>query len=168
MRFIGIDPSTKTGFVVLDEKGEVITSTEITGIGKEDPRRMLTMIHYIMDSVNFHAKEGEILIAIEGFPFTSQQAIQLGGIGWALRMAFYKKGYSYIEVAPNALKAYVGVTGWVGEKGNKQRLKGKDKKLAIKAAMEEKYGMSWNSDNINDAFILAMMAREKHIKERIR
>lgn len=76
-RFVGIDPSTKTGFVALDEDGQVLRAKELTGIGKQDPKRMVTLIDEIMR----HVQEGDI-VCIEGFGFASQQAIQMGGIGW--------------------------------------------------------------------------------------
>ncbi|MEC2133460.1 hypothetical protein P9G84_31920, partial [Brevibacillus centrosporus] len=99
MRFVGIDPSTKTGFVALDKQGNVVKQKELTGIGSQDPIRMTTLVDEIMD----HVQTGDI-ICIEGFGFSSQQAIQLGGIGWGVRMALYRKGFKYFEVAPMALK----------------------------------------------------------------
>ena len=48
MRFIGIDPSTKTGFVALDENGQVLRAKELTGIGDKDPYRMITLIDEVM------------------------------------------------------------------------------------------------------------------------
>jgi crossover junction endodeoxyribonuclease RuvC len=45
MRFVGIDPSTKTGFVALDEDGEVVRAKELIGVGDIDPLRMITLIN---------------------------------------------------------------------------------------------------------------------------
>lgn len=159
MRFIGIDPSTQTGFVALDIKGEVLVSKVLTGVGDVDPMRMVTMI----DDVREHLRKTDI-IAIEGFPFSSIQAIQLGGIGWLIRALLYRSGMNYEEIAPNSLKARVGVTGWVGEAGSKVRLKGKAKKTAVIDATERIFGRSFTNDNINDAFVLAHMVREKYLK----
>jgi crossover junction endodeoxyribonuclease RuvC len=161
MRFIGIDPSTMTGFVALDERGLVTVAKVITGSGDIDPRRMVTMI----DEIREHLRKSDI-IAIEGFPYASMQAIQLGGIGWMLRGLLYRSGVKYQDVAPNALKARVGVTGWVGEKGSKERLKGKAKKNAVIEATERVFGRSFSNDNINDAYVLAHIARENYYKER--
>lgn len=155
MRFVGIDPSTKTGFVALDEDGQVLRAKELTGIGKEDPKRMATMIDEIME----HLQKND-LIAIEGFGYASQQAIQNGGIGWGIRMALLRRGYKYYEVAPNAVKKFVDVSGWVGEKGSKERLKGKEKKKAVMEAVKEMYGFENKSDNIVDAYIMACIAWE--------
>ena len=153
MRFIGIDPSTKTGFVALDEHGQILREKEIIGIGTVDPKRMRTMIIDVMD----HIRKDDI-IAIEGFGFASQQAVQNGGIGWGIRMALDARKINYIEVAPNALKKYVGVTGWTGETGNKKRLSGPEKKRAVKKAVKEHFNYSHKSDNVIDAYVLAQIA----------
>lgn len=153
MRFIGIDPSTKTGFVALDEHGEILTQKEITGIGSVDPKRMRTMIVDVMS----HIKEDDV-IAIEGFGYASQQAVQNGGIGWGIRMALDGRKMNYIEVAPNSVKKYVNVSGWTGEPGSKKRLTGPEKKKAVKNAVMLHFGYSHKSDNVIDAFILAQIA----------
>ncbi|USK54386.1 hypothetical protein LIS82_22975 [Cytobacillus solani] len=153
MRFVGIDPSTKTGFVALDEHGQVLREKELTGIGDLDPKRMRTLI----DEVIEHIKKDDI-VAIEGFGFASQQAIQNGGIGWGIRMALDARKISYIEVAPNALKKYVGVTGFIGEKGNKKRLSGPEKKKAVKKAVIDHFKYTHKSDNVIDAYVLAQIA----------
>lgn len=36
MRFVGIDPSTKTGFVALDEHGNVLRARRLQGKKKKD------------------------------------------------------------------------------------------------------------------------------------
>lgn len=154
MRFIGLDPSTKTGFVALDESGQVLRAKELTGTGKKDPMRMITLIDEVMD----HMQKGD-MIAIEGFGFATQQGIQLGGIGWGLRMHLTRRGFKYHEVAPNAVKKFVSVTGWTGEVGSKKRLTGAQKKKAVMAAAKDHYGFSNKSDNIVDAYILAQIAR---------
>lgn len=154
MRFIGIDPSTKTGFVALDANGQVLKAKELTGVGDKDPKRMITLIDEAMD----YMQKGDN-IAIEGFGFATQQGIQLGGIGWGIRMALIRRGFKYHEVAPNALKKFIGVTGWEGEAGSKKRLTGSQKKKAVMAAVQDHYGFSHKSDNIVDAYILAQIAR---------
>lgn len=155
MRFVGIDPSTKTGFVALDENGQVLRAKELTGVGAKDPKRMITLI----DEVTDHIQKDDF-IAIEGFGFASQQGIQLGGIGWGVRMSLARRGYKYYEAAPNAVKKFVNVTGWIGEPGNKKRLTGPQKKKAVMAAVKEHYGFVHKSDNVVDAYILARIAHE--------
>lgn len=159
MRIVGLDPSTKTGFVALDEDGQVLRAKELMGIGKIDPVRMITLI----DEVVRHIEKDDFII-IEGFGFASQQAIQSGGIGWGMRMALARRGHKYIEVAPNALKKFVNVTGWKGEVGNKQRLKGAEKKNAVMDAVRNHFGFTHASDNVVDAYVLAQIG--KSIKNR--
>ncbi|WP_010498587.1 hypothetical protein [Paenibacillus elgii] len=157
MRFVGIDPSTKTGFVVFDYSGELIRAKEITGVGDKDPLRMRTMIEDIVSQIL-----PDDVICIEGFGFASQQAVQNGGIGWGIRMALDARGIKYHEAAPDQVKKFVGVSGWTGEKGSKRRLQGKEKKAAVKEGIRHHFGFFHKSDNINDAFILGRIAEALH------
>jgi crossover junction endodeoxyribonuclease RuvC len=163
MRFIGIDPSTKTGFVALDESGQVVRAKELKGVGSEDPYRMATMIDEIMDHIH-----PDDFIVIEGFGYASMQAVQNGGIGWGIRMSLLRRGIKYYEVAPNAVKKFVNVSGWTGETGSKLRLEGKEKKKAVMVAVKEMYDFESKSDNIVDAFIMAQIAMYLFIAEETR
>lgn len=154
MRCVGIDPSTKSGLLIMDLEGNVITQEEIKGVGKVDPYRMITMIDSIMSYL-----QPNDFVAIEGFGFASQQAVQNGGIGWSIRMGLYRRGIKYVEVAPNALKKFIGVTGWTGEVGNKVKLKGTEVKKAVRVGVENHYGVYIANDNICDAYVLAQIGR---------
>lgn len=153
-RFVGIDPSTKTGFVALDEHGVVVRAKELTGLGSQDPKRMVTLISDIIA----HVQLGDI-ICIEGFPFSTQRAMFAGGLHHGIRNELFKRNFKYYEVAPNAVKKFVNVTGWVGEEGHKVRLKDKEKKIAVMDAVKEIFGFSSSNDNIVDAYIMAEIAR---------
>jgi crossover junction endodeoxyribonuclease RuvC len=155
MRFVGIDPSTKTGFVAIGQGGIVQRAKELTGVGSQDPKRMTTLI----DEIIAHVLPGDI-ICIEGFPFDTQRAMFAGGLHHGIRNELYKRCQKYYEVAPNALKKFVGVSGWIGEVGKKERLKGPQKKLAVMKATEEHFGFTHESDNVVDAYILAQIAFE--------
>lgn len=115
---------------------------------------MITLI----DEVIAHLQKGDIIV-IEGFGFATQQGIQLGGIGWGVRMSLTRRGHKYYEVAPNAVKKFVSVTGWTGEVGDKKRLTGPQKKKAVMNAVKEHYGFTHKSDNVVDAYILAQIAK---------
>jgi len=156
MRFVGIDPSTKTGFVALDEHGQVLKAKELTGVGDQDPKRMVTLI----DEVMAHIKQDDV-ICIEGFSFNSTgQGVDFQyGLGWNIRNALFRRRFKYFEAAPNAVKKFVGVTGWIGEPGNKKRLTGPQKKRAVMRAVFEHFGFENKSDNIVDAYIMAEIAR---------
>jgi len=162
MRFVGIDPSTKTGFVALDSQGRVLKAKEITGIGDKDPKRMVTLIFDLMSHI--HEKD---FVCIEGFPFSTQRAMFAGGLHHGIRNELFKKNIKYYEVAPNAVKKFVGVTGWTGEQGNKTRLKDKEKKKAVLKAVENMYGFTHSSDNIIDAYILAQIAHEIWMEQNV-
>jgi crossover junction endodeoxyribonuclease RuvC len=155
MRFVGIDPSTKTGFVAIDESGDVVRAKELTGIGDVDPKRIVTLT----DEIMAHIQPGDI-ICIEGVPFDTQRAAQAGWIHGSIRNALFRRGITYHEVAPNAVKKFVNVSGWIGEKGSKERLKGPAKKKAVMKAVEEHFGFTHKSDNVVDAYIIARIAQE--------
>jgi crossover junction endodeoxyribonuclease RuvC len=155
MRFVGIDPSTKTGFVALGENGEVLRAKELTGVSDEDPKRMVTLINEVVT----HLQQADI-ICIEGFPYNTQRAMFAGGLHHGIRNELFKRSLPYFEVAPNAVKKYVNVTGWIGEKGNKKRLTGPQKKKAVMDAVVKEFGFYHKSDNVVDAYILAEIAKE--------
>ena len=158
MRFVGIDPSTKTGFVALDQGGIVLKEKELKGVSGQDPKRMVTLIDEIID----HVQPGDF-ICIEGFPFDTQRAMFAGGLHWGIRNELFKRGIPYYEAAPNAVKKFVNVTGWVGDAGSKVRLKGPEKKKAVMKAVEEHFAYIHKSDNVVDAYILAQIASEIHM-----
>lgn len=142
MRFVGIDPSTKTGFVALDENGQVLRAKELRGVGEDDPKRMTTLI----DEVIAHIRKEEDFIVIEGFGFASQQAIQLGGIGWGIRMALFRRGIQYIDASPSQVKKFA--TG-----------KGNAKKEAMILPIYKHWGFEHPSDNVRDAYVMAQIAK---------
>lgn len=154
MRIVGIDPSTRTGLLIMDIEGNVITQEEIKGIGSVDPYRMITMI----DSIMSYMQKGDFVV-IEGFGFASQQAVQNGGQGWGIRMALARRGIEYKEVAPNALKKFVGVTGWTGKVGDKVKLQGAAVKQAVIDGVNKHYGVHIPNNNICDAYVLAQIGR---------
>lgn len=141
MRFVGIDPSTKTGFIALEESGQVLKAKELTGVGSQDPIRMITLI----DEVIRHIQPGDFIV-IEGFGFATQQGIQLGGIGWGIRMALFRRGHKYIEAAPGQLKKF-----GCG--------KGNAAKDELAVGIYKNFGFEHYSDNVRDAFVLAQIGR---------
>lgn len=140
MRFVGIDPSTKTGVCVIDESGNVIDAVEITATGK-DPHRMMEIIGSTMDML-----EPNDLVCIEGFGFASQSGFLLGGLGWGIRMDMASRDIRYNEVAPAALKKFAGG-------------KGNAKKDELAVHIFKQWGFEHGSDNVRDAYVLAQIAR---------
>ncbi|MFD2705474.1 hypothetical protein [Salibacterium lacus] len=148
MRFVGIDPSTKTGFVALDTNGHTIRAKELTGTGDKDPRRMVTLI----DEVISHTDLTD-LICVEGFGFNTQQGIMLGGIGWGLRMALFRRKMKYLEASPGSLKKFASG-------------KGNTKKDELAVHIFKQFGFEHSSDNVRDAYVLAQIARAIHYRNR--
>lgn len=160
VRSVGIDPSSKTGFAALDDLGSLLRAKELTGVGSQDPKRMVTLI----DEVIAHIRPDDA-ICIEGFAFNSgfggkksQSEDFQYGLGWGIRMALYRREIPFHVVAPNQLKKFVAVTGWIGEKGSKTKLKGKQLKQAVIDSVRKHYGFVHDNDNVNDAYVLARIA----------
>ena len=156
MRFVGIDPSTKTGFVALDEDGNVLKQKELVGIGDVDPKRMCTA----HDEVMAHLKNDDVIL-IEGFSFSSTgRGVDFQyGLGHSIRNTLWRKQRRFYNVAPNAVKKFVGVTGFKGEAGSKKRLKGKEVKQAVADGVMKHFGFTHPSDNVVDAYIMAQIAK---------
>ena len=141
MRYVGIDPSTKTGIVVID--GDQTFSKEITSKVKKDPERFYDITAQILNWL----QEGD-KIAIEGFSYGSKgRGVSTQyGVGWIIRGELIKNGYSYTEVTPNAVKKFA--TG-----------KGNEKKENMVLPIYKHWGFENPSDNIRDAFVLAQVMK---------
>jgi crossover junction endodeoxyribonuclease RuvC len=143
MRYVGIDPSTKTGLVILDQGGAVIESCEITSNIKQDPQRFIGLVNKLF----YYLKPNDV-ICIEGFSYGSKgKGVSTQyGIGWLTRAELIKNGYTYYEVPPTTLKKFA--TG-----------KGNVAKDAMVLPIYKHWGFEHPSDNVRDAFVLAQIAR---------
>jgi crossover junction endodeoxyribonuclease RuvC len=142
MRFVGIDPSTKTGLVILEDN-KVHTAVEITSKEKRDPHRFMDIAKTVMKYITEHD-----VICIEGFSYSSRGAgvsVQYG-IGWILRAELIKAGLNYYEVPPSSVKKFA--TG-----------KGNAKKDELVLPIYKRWGFEHESDNVRDAFVLAQIAQ---------
>lgn len=143
MRYVGLDLSTKTGLVILDEFGNVLTEKEITSKIKTDPQRMIDLTEQVLN----HLKKDDV-IAIEGFSYGSRgkgMSFQFG-YGYSVQIALYTNDYDYLIVTPSQVKKFA--TG----KGNAS----KDNMIL---PIYKKWGYEHESDNVRDAFVLAQIAR---------
>lgn len=167
MRFVGIDPSTKTGVVALDESGNVLTAKEITGIGKKDPKRVGTLTDNVMTFV----KDSGVHVAIEAYAFgsTGQGVSFQYSIGALIRDRLWRRGVEPKEINPHWLKKwlsidrYEGVPEKQGGEGRKHR-KSEDVKLEIISKIHDLYGFKTDSNNIADAYVIAQILRH-HVLE---
>ena len=147
MKYIGIDPSTKTGLVVLDEYGTVLVEKEITSKVKEDPQRFMD----ISEQVIKHTNRTSDIIAIEGFAYgASGKGVSTQyGIGWQIRAELIRQGFKYIDIPPTSLKKFA--TG-----------KGNAPKDALVLPIYKKWNYEHSSNDVRDAYVLAQMARGIH------
>lgn len=142
IRFVGIDPSTKTGFVILDSEGEVVLAEEFQSKSSTDPLRMIDITKQIKAELRPMDR-----IAIEGFAYGAKgRAVGLQyGLGWLIRAMMYIEKFSYTEVTPSQLKKFAS---------NRGNAKKEDLVLPI----YKKWGFEHSSDNVRDAYVLAKMA----------
>ena len=141
IRYVGIDPSGHTGVVIVSATGHVIHQAEIKPNSKEDPQRMCEIVD-ILASLLLPTD----VVAIEGFGYHSQQAIFMGGIGWAIRMMLHRKGISYQELSPSALKQFAGAPG----NGSKEQ---------AAVSIYKTWGFEHPNNNVLDAYVLARFAQ---------
>ncbi|MFJ7982335.1 hypothetical protein ACIQ1D_18915 [Lysinibacillus xylanilyticus] len=141
IRFVGIDPSTKTGFVILDSNGEVLVEEEIRSKAK-DPARMIEIAKDIKAQLKPNDK-----IIIEGFAYGARgNAVDFQyGLGWLIRAMMYSEKFAYTEATPSQLKKFIS------NRGNA-------KKEDLVLPLFKKWGYENHSDNIRDAYGLARMA----------
>jgi crossover junction endodeoxyribonuclease RuvC len=158
MRFVGIDPATRTGIVALDEQGNVLTELEIKGEGPKEPGGISIVQLVSLENQLFKLLLPGDEIVIEQVAAGTQKGITSGMIHGGLRSMICRKGLSFNEVNPLNTKKYVGVTGWTGETGSKRRLKDDEKKAAMKVAVINHFGYTHKSDNVIDAYIIARVA----------
>jgi crossover junction endodeoxyribonuclease RuvC len=159
--FTGIDPSTKTGIVTLDESGKVILEHEIKSPFKEDPARMIYIANSAKQLIPPNTKA---FVCIEGFSFNSvsQRADFQYGLGWLIRSMLFTRKLEYDVIPPSEVKSFAGARTHTGEKGNKKRIKGPEVKKEMARAVLEKFGYTHKSDNVIDAYVLARMALQKY------
>lgn len=144
MRYVGIDPSTKTGLVILNAGGEVELEKEIIPTEENDPFRMMEIAMLVIEPIVW----GKTFVCIEGFSYGSKGkgvSIQYG-IGWMIRSELAKSGFYYNEISPSTVKKFA--TG-----------KGNIKKDGMVLPIYKRWGFESNSDNIRDAYVLAQIAR---------
>lgn len=143
MRYVGIDLSTKTGFVAINQESKILLAEEIQGDSNKDPKRMVSLTEKILQRLDAKDK-----IIIEGFSYGSRgrgMSFQFG-LGHYVRNELYKFDFDYEIVTPGQLKKFA--TG----KGNAS----KDNMIL---PIYKKWGFEHESDNVRDAFVLAKIGQ---------
>lgn len=141
---LGLDVSTKTGWVAIDAMGSVECGEKqfksLKGIARVDA--------FLGFTVELCETYAPVTVYIEGYGYANKHSlVTLVEIGTAIRLALHSEGITPVEVAPNVLKKYA--TG----KGNAQ-------KDQIMLAVYKKWGFEAETNNIADAFVLAQMAAD--------
>ena len=146
MRIIGLDPSTKTGWAVLDycdkDGIKVIAFGEwhfphVRGINRV--RAMADALYSVLDK--FEPDVG----VIEGYGYANKHTLAtLVEIGTVMRYTLHLYRVKYAEVPPNSLKQFVTSNGNAS-------------KANMMAAAKDKWGFV-GTDNEVDAMGLAMFA----------
>lgn len=143
-RYVGIDLSSKTGFVIQDAQGKIIFEDDIVFEYTKDPERMI----FICDEILKHLNLETDIICIENFSYNSKGASgsYQYGIGFIVRENLVRHGFSYYDIAPTAVKKFATNHGQA------------KKELMIKP-VEKRWGFYHPSDNIIDAFVLSEIAK---------
>lgn len=145
MRIMGVDTSTKTGYVILDHDGSVLK----VGVFHYKPMSMrFARFHRYVIALMELVKTYEVdLVMIEGYAFAGKfiNYVQYE-LGSVIRMALWERGYSFVEVPPTSLKKFV--TG-----------KGNAKKDLMLLNVYKRWEFDTDDDNEADAYGLAQFGR---------
>lgn len=142
MRYVGIDLSSKTGFVSLDGSGNILEAMEITS-DLTGAARMSELTR----SISGVLKPNDV-VAIEGFSYGSKgRGVDFQyGLGWLIRTFLFESGFAVIEASPSQVKQFSGA-------------KGNANKNVVMREVYKRWGFEHDSDNVIDAYILAQMSR---------
>lgn len=158
VRFVGIDPATTTGFVALDEHGEVLIACSIRGKGKTVKGGITTEQLVSLENQLFALLQpGDEVVKEDAAPGT-QRGITTGKIHGGIETMIYRKGLVPNIVAPNAVKKFVGVTGFKQGFGKKVRMDQKETKAAMAEAVLQHFGFTHDSHDAVDAYVMAQIA----------
>ena len=145
MRVMGVDTSTKTGYVILDDVGDIVK----VGVVHYKPmsNRYARFAHYSRDIAALVDAYGVDLVVIEGYAYAGKfnNALQYE-LGACIRMRLYQDEVPFVEVAPTSLKKFV--TG-----------KGNCKKDLMLLEVYKRWDFDTSDDNEADAYGLAQMGR---------
>lgn len=142
-RFVGIDPSTKTGLTILDKDGNYLDGFEITSEALGKTEEIDDIVTEIVNNLEF-----DDIIAIEGFSYGSKgKGVDFQfGLGHAIRLELYRTGMKWIDVAPTQVKKFAT--------GNHQAAKDN-----MSVPIFKHWGFEHPSNNVRDAYVLAQVAR---------
>jgi crossover junction endodeoxyribonuclease RuvC len=142
---MGLDPSSKTGYVVLDDQGD----TAIVGVinHKVSPDRYGRFRKYVSTIADLVDVYGVDIVFVEGYSYAGKfnNSFQYE-LGACIRMRLHEDGIPFVEVPPTSLKKFV--TG-----------KGNSKKDLMLLGVYKRWDFDTNDDNEADAYGLAQFGR---------
>ena len=142
---MGVDTSTKTGYVVLDDQGDVA----VVGVLHHKPQadRFTRYSHYTREVAELVDAYGVDLVVIEGYSFAGKfnNSLQYE-LGACIRMKLHENEVPFIEIPPTSLKKFV--TG-----------KGNAKKDLMMLGVYKRWDFDPADDNEADAYGLAQFGR---------
>ena len=145
MRIMGVDTSTKTGYVILEGGGDVLK----VGVFhfKPEPARFNRFEKYVHNLEHMISLYEVDLVVIEGYSyagkFNNSLQYELGAV---IRMMMHLNDIMFVEVPPTSLKKFV--TG-----------KGNAKKDLMLLGVYKRWDFDSADDNEADAYGLAQFGR---------
>jgi crossover junction endodeoxyribonuclease RuvC len=155
MRFVGIDPATTTGVVILDENANVLLQVAIKGEGPKVKGGISIEALVDLENQLYELLEPGDEVLIEQPAMGTQKGVTTGMIHGGLRTVIHRKGLSFNEINPMSTKKYVDVTGWIQDGAKKRRLTTTEKKKEVAKKVKEHFDYSNKSNDITDAYIIA-------------
>lgn len=150
---VGLDLSlAKTGYAIVNDKGEVLASGIIKSkpVGDkpiEETKRIVKIAEDIMEKIDeILPDENPNLVCIEGLAFMARNTsalVQLAGLNYLTRILLAEFKWPFLIVAPSSLKKFIT------QKGNA------DKNMMMMTVFKD-YGFEPLDDNENDAYALAI------------
>lgn len=146
MRVVGLDISTKTGMVILDENLNVLLAKELNiKVYKSNLDRANKMSFLVMENLNLPQYKRPGLVVLEGYGYSNTNTlVTLAEIGTAIRLSLLRNNIRMVDVPPTSLKKFI--TG-----------KGTSQKDSIMLEIYKRWGFESETNNIADAFGLAMV-----------
>ncbi len=145
MRIMGVDTSTKTGYVILDIYGDVLKAGVIHFPPRPD--RFERYASYALKLSMLVTEYNIDLIVIEGYSyggkFNNSLQYELGSV---LRYTMWEDRIQFVEIPPTSLKKFV--TG-----------KGNAKKDLMLLGVYKRWDFDTEDDNEADAYGLAQFGR---------
>lgn len=144
MNIVGLDTSTKTGFVVLSDDPTFFFSTELEAKNLKGFERLVWFrkaVNKLLDTYN------PVAVVIENYGFANAfTLVPLVEIGTIVRMVVHDRGIPLIEIPPTTLKKII--TG-----------KGVAKKEVMLLEVFKRWGFTAATNNVADAYSLAKIGQ---------